>query len=165
MRSSMVTWPSFVVLAFSHTSHTSLNHIIEAIKAVLWIWNDLFRIRIRIQLWIFRVPDPDPDPGKSSGSMRIRIHNTAKHPLNSIKKKNLNNYLPFSIQYYYPILQTVQNSQFYWSAPSLFAGSGSGTIIPDPCGSESGSTTLHKSQAKPFINHTIVSMKVKQSIS
>ena len=50
-----------------------------------------------------------------------------KHPLNSFKKKNLNNYLPFSIQYYCPIVKTVQNSQFYIYALSLFAGSGSGT--------------------------------------
>ena len=73
--------------------------------------------------------------------MRIRIHNTAKHPLNSIKKKNLNNYLPFSIQYYCPIVQTDQNSQFYLYALSLFAGSG--TLIPDPDpGKSSGSMRI-----------------------
>ena len=33
-----------------------------------------------------------------------------KHTLNSIKKKNLDNYLPFSISYYSPTAQTVQNS-------------------------------------------------------
>ena len=65
--------------------------------------------------------------------MRIRIQPILikyfeiiqKHPLNSIKKKNLNNYLSFSIQYYCPIVQTDQNSQFYFYALSLFAGSGS----------------------------------------
>ena len=82
---------------------------------------------------------PDPDPGKSSGSMRIwiRIQPTLikyiskKHPLNSIKKNNLNNYWPFSIQYCCPIVQTDQNLQFYLHALSLFAGSGFGSINPD----------------------------------
>ena len=60
-----------------------------------------FRIRIQTKI---------PDPGKISGSMRIRIRIqpiiikylyfeiTQQHPLNSIKMKNINNYLPFSIQ-------------------------------------------------------------------
>ena len=40
----------------------------------------------------------------------------------------------FSIQYCCPcpIVQIDQNSQFYLYAHSLFAGSGSGTLIPDP---------------------------------
>ena len=33
----------------------------------------------------------------------------------------LNNYLPFFIQYYCPIVQTDQNSQFYLNALSLFS--------------------------------------------
>ena len=37
-----------------------------------------------------------------------------KHPLNSIQKKNFNNNLPFSIQYYCPLVQTDQNSHFYY---------------------------------------------------
>ena len=114
----------------------------------------LFRIliRIRIQLWIFQ--DPDPNPGKSSRSMRIRIRIQPilikflyfeiiqKHLLNSLKKKNFNNYFPFSIPYYCTIIKTVKNSQFYIYALSYFAGSGSGTnnsrsgkkfrIRPDP---------------------------------
>ena len=109
---------------------------------MLRIRNDLFRIRI--QLSIFRVPDPDP--GKSSGSMRIRIQpilikyfrNNNKHTLNSIKKKNLNNYLPFSISYYSPTVQTVHNSQFYLYVLSVFADPD-----PDP-GKSSGSATLSK---------------------
>ena len=49
--------------------------------------------------------------------------------LNSIKKKNFNNYLPFSISYYSPAVQTVQNSQFYTYDLSLLAGSGSATLV------------------------------------
>ena len=54
--------------------------------------------------------------------------------------------MPLSIQYFctyivHTIVQRVQNAQFYFYARSLFAGSGSETIIPDPCGS--GSTTLN----------------------
>ena len=60
------------------------------------------------------------------------IQNNPKHPLNSIKKKNLTNYLPFSIQYYCPIVETV-----LLYALSLFAGSGSSQKFrihadPDP---------------------------------
>ena len=60
------------------------------------------------------------------------FRNNKKHTLNSIKKKKSNIYLPFSISYYSPTVQTVQNSQFCLSALSLFAESRSGTIIPDP---------------------------------
>ena len=48
-----------------------------------------------------------------------------------LKKTNLNNYLPVSIQYYCPIVQTDQNSQFYLSGLSRFTGSGSGILIHD----------------------------------
>ena len=40
--------------------------------------------------------------------------------------------MPLSIQYYCPIVKSVQNSHFYLYALSLLAGFGSGTIIPDP---------------------------------
>ena len=112
--------------------------------------------RIRIQLWIFRVPDLDPDPGKSSGSMQIRIRIQPilikylyfeiiqKHPLNSFKKKNLNNYLPFSIQYYCPIVKTVQNSQFYiYMLFHFLLDPDPELIIPDPdLGKSSGSDPI-----------------------
>ena len=66
--------------------------------------------------------------------------------------------MPFSIQYYCPIVQTVQNSQFYLYALSLFAGSG--TIIPDPDpGKSSGSTRIRihntgDNLLKLFLTHT-----------
>ena len=69
----------------------------------------------------------------------IKLKNTTI----SINKKNLpvpTNYLPFSISYYSPTVHTVQNFwpkikkwNFYLSALLFFVGSGSGTIIPDPC--------------------------------
>ena len=49
----------------------------------------------------------DPD---STYNKKVHLELMKKHTLNSIKKKNLNNYLPFSISYYSPTVQTVQNS-------------------------------------------------------
>ena len=50
-----------------------------------------------------------------------------KHPLNSFKKKNLYKYLPFSIQYYCPVSNSKNSSEFTVLytvyALSLFAGS------------------------------------------
>ena len=86
-------------------------------QPVLRIQNDLFRTWI--QLLIFRVPDLDPDPGKSSGSnlyLLSTFRNNKKRTFNSIKKKDCNIYLPFSLLYYSPTVQAVQNSQFYLSA-------------------------------------------------
>ena len=65
------------------------------------------------------------------------------HAASNVKfnqKEESNIYLPFSTSYYSPKVQ-VQNSQFYLSALSPFAGSGSGTIIPDP-GKSSGSMRI-----------------------
>ena len=87
--------------------------------------------RIRIQA---KVLDPDPNYNNYVYSEIIQ-----KHTLTSIKKKNLDNYLPFSISYYNPTVQTVQNSQFHTYHLSLFAGSG--TIIPDQ-GKSSGSMRI-----------------------
>ena len=136
-------YSSRVVDPDPHGPHSfSLLTKFQGLTAVLWIRNDLFRIRI--QLWIFRVPDLDPN--KSSGSMRIRIQPIlikTKKTLNSIKKKNLSNNLPFSIQYFCPIVQTIRILQFYLNALSLFAGSGSWTIISDPDpGKSSGSMRI-----------------------
>ena len=60
---------------------------------------------IRIQA---KVPDADPDPNYI---YLVYFEIIQEHPLNSIKKKK--HYLPFSIQYYCPIVKTVQNSHFY----------------------------------------------------
>ena len=67
-----------------------------------------------------------------------------KHPLNSFKKKNLNNYLPFSIQYYCPIVKTVQNSQFYiYMLFHFLLDPDPELIIPDPdLGKSSGSDRI-----------------------
>ena len=71
----------------------------------------------------------------------------AKH-LKFNQNEESTNYLPFSISYYSPTVHIVQNSKalneklhFYLSALSFFAGSVSGTIVPDP-GKSSGSATL-----------------------
>ena len=91
-----------------------------------------FRIRI----------NADQDP-THTGINEVYLEIIKKH-LNFNQKEEFINYLPLSISYYSPTVQTVQNSQFYISALSLFAGSRSGTIIPDPDKS-SGSATLHPS--------------------
>ena len=67
-----------------------------------------------------------------------------KTTLNSIKKKNLSNFIG---QYIKSRIQ--REKHFYLSAFSYFAVSGSGTIIPDPDpGKSSGSTTLLLSPLK-----------------
>ena len=72
--------------------------------------------------------------------MRIRIQPIH---LKFNEKEESNIYLPFFISYYNPTVQKVQNSQFYLYALSLLAGSGSGTIIPDPyAGKSSGSLLI-----------------------
>ena len=90
-----------------------------------WIRNYLFRIRIQVQL--FRVPDPDP-----TYISKVYFEIIQKHPLNSIKKKNLNNYLPFSIQYYCPIVKIVQNAD------------------PQPCCAESDSAQCDTARSQVF---------------
>ena len=84
--------------------------------------------QIRIQA---KVPDPT-----CINQVSI-IRNNTKNPLYLIKKKNLNNYLPFSIQYYCPIVHTDQNSQFYLYARILLFRIRIQAKVPDPCGSGS----------------------------
>ena len=60
-----------------------------------------------------KVTAPAPAPAKYPGSGRLRL------------------------RYPGPTVQQVQNPQFYLSALLLFAGSGSGTIIPGPDAGES----------------------------
>ena len=111
-----------------------LGNIITDMQLFIMENKELFIVEY-LPIHIDSVADPewfilDPDPAlnfTSSGSrQKFRIHADQaptynnlvyfeiiqKHPLNSIKKKNLN-YLPFSIQYYCPIVQTVQNSVLF----------------------------------------------------
>ena len=80
-----------------------------------------------------------------------------KKNLKSIKKKNLTSiFHAFSVSYYSPTVQKVQNSQCYLSAITLFAGSGSGTIITDPDpGKSSESATLPKCSFSTFLTLSV----------
>ena len=76
-----------------------------------------------------KVPDPCELRNRIQPILLKYISNNNSNTFYSIKKKNINNYLTFSINITVP--QYKQSSiQFYLSALSLFAGSR--TIIPDP---------------------------------
>ena len=70
-------------------------------------------------------------------------------------------YLPFSISYYSSTICIVQKVTVYLSALSLFAGSGSGTIIPDP-GKSSGSMRIRiRNTGKIYVFTLIFSFNMK----
>ncbi len=110
---------------------------VHYLEAVLWVRNELFRIQLRIF--------------KSSGSS----FGSGSHPYylsifgNYKKTPTICHFLwllhTAVIQYTLSRIHRpkILKLNFYLSALSLFAGFGSGTIIPDPCGS--GSTTVHRS--------------------
>ena len=98
---------------------------------MLWIRNDL--LRIRIQLRIFLVLE-DPDPcGSGSNHCYLSIFGNCKQ-----NHLQFNHKEDFAILYF--ILQSystqspefTEKLHFFLSALSYLAGSGSGTIIPDP---------------------------------
>ena len=113
-------------------------------------------------------PDPDPalnflSSGSRSGSYPYYLsmfrNYLKKTHLKFNQKEESTNYLSFFISYYSPTIHAVQNSQawnekynFYVSALSFFAGSGSGTIIPDPdpCGSGSAKLVFFYTPSPPL---------------
>ena len=74
------------------------------------------------------IPDPDPALNFPSSGFWLSIFRNNKKHLKFNQKDESNIYLPFSISYYSPTAQKVQNSQFYLFALTLFAGSGSATL-------------------------------------
>ena len=91
-----------------------------------------YQIRIPIQA---KVPDPC---GSGSNPHYLSIFgNCKKHTINSIIKKNLSTICHFLfhntvLQYTVHSPEFTEKLHFYLSALSYFAGSRSGTIIPDP---------------------------------